>query len=216
MAQTWRDLLFAHWPVDAKALRPLIPAPLTLETWDGSAWLGITPFEVTGLRLHGTPPLPVLSRFEELNVRTYVTIGGKPGVWFFSLNASSAAAVAAARRSYRLPYFHAAMEIERLDGGVRYGCAREGAELRAQYAPAGEIFNAPHGTFDHFLTERYCLYAYDGRVLRAEIHHPPWPLQAATASFAVNTMAPVGLPAREPVLHFARRQDVVIWPPRAV
>jgi uncharacterized protein YqjF (DUF2071 family) len=216
MAQTWRDLLFAHWPVDAEALRPLIPAPLTLETWDGTAWLGITPFEVTGLRLHGTPPLPGVSRFPELNVRTYVTIGGKPGVWFFSLDAGSAAAVAAARRSYRLPYFHADMEIERLDSAVGYRSSRDDARLQARYAPAAEAFTAAAGTFDHFLTERYCLYAFDGRVLRAEIHHPPWPLQAASASFGVNTMAPVGLPAREPVVHFARRQDVVIWPPQTL
>jgi uncharacterized protein YqjF (DUF2071 family) len=111
MAQTWGDLLFAHWTVPAGALRALVPEPLTIDRFDGNAWLAITPFEVSSLRLRGTPPLPWLSRFPELNVRTYVSLGGKPGIWFFSLDAARALAVAAARRTYRLPYFHARMTI---------------------------------------------------------------------------------------------------------
>jgi uncharacterized protein len=218
MAQTWEDLLFAHWRVPERALRPLVAEPLAVDTFDGSAWLGITPFEVTGLRLRGTVPLPQLSRFPELNVRTYVTFGDKPGIWFFSLDAGRAAAVAAARCSYRLPYHHADMSIERSDSTIRYRSARRSAaaELEAEYAPAGSAQPPAAGTLDHWLTERYCLYTVDDRerVLRAEIHHPPWPLQPATATFAVNTMAPVELPADEPLLHFARRQDVVVWPPR--
>src|SRR5918998_2507341 len=98
MAQTWGDLLFAHWPVPVEALRPLVPRPLPVDTFDGTAWLGVTPFEVSGLRLRGTVPAPRLSRFAELNVRTYTSHGGKPGIWFFSLDAASAVAVAAARR----------------------------------------------------------------------------------------------------------------------
>src|SRR4051794_20636471 len=217
MAQTWEDLLFAHWPLPAGELASFLPAPLELDTFDGSAWLGITPFEVSGLRLRGTPPVPGVSRFPELNVRTYTTLDGKPGIWFFSLDAGSAAAVAGARLSYRLPYFHARMAIERPAGGVRYRSVRGGKRLQAHYAPTGPAAAAAPGTLEHWLAERYCLYAFDrGRILRAEIHHPPWPLQPATASFAANTMAPVALPAREPLLHFARRQDVVIWPPRRV
>jgi len=109
MGQTWYSLLFAHWAVTPEALRPLIPQPLELDLRDGQAWLGVTPFVVGGLRLRGTPPLPWLSRFPELNVRTYVDYGSHPGIYFFSLDAARLAAVAAARRAYRLPYFHAAM-----------------------------------------------------------------------------------------------------------
>jgi uncharacterized protein YqjF (DUF2071 family) len=222
MAQTWDDLLFAHWPVDEHSLRSLVPEPLTIDTFDGTAWLGITPFEVSGLRLRGTAPLPWLSRFPELNVRTYATFGGKPGIWFFSLDAGSAAAVVGARRTYRLPYFRADMTIARSDHRIRYDSVRassgEPAELRVDYAPAGIPRPAKAGTLEHWLTERYCLYTLDERqrVMRAEIHHPPWPLQPATATFEANTMPPAGvdLAAQEPLLHFARRQDVVIWPLR--
>src|SRR3954469_14115718 len=165
MAQTWEDLLFAHWPLPAEELAPLIPAPLELDTFDGGAWLGVTPFEVTGLRLRGTPPAPLVSRFPELNVRTYVSLGGKPGIWFFSLDAASGAAVFAARRSYRLPYFRAAMRIARAGERVVSRSARGGARLEVAYGPAGAPRPAPAGTLEHWLTERYCLYTVDdGRV----------------------------------------------------
>jgi hypothetical protein len=225
MAQTWEDLLFAHWPVPADVLRPLVPEPLSIDTFSGDAWLGITPFEVTGLRLRGTLPVPRASHFPELNVRTYTTFAGTPGIWFFSLDAASAVAVAAARRSYRLPYHHADMAIARAADGISYRAARtsrdgRAAELRASYSATGEPSVSRAGTLEHWLTERYCLYAVDerGRLLRADIHHPPWPLQPAAASFHVNTMAPAGveLPAAPRLLHFARRQDVVIWAPRAL
>jgi uncharacterized protein YqjF (DUF2071 family) len=107
MAQSWHDLLFAHWTVDTAMLRPHIPAKLEIDTFDGQAWLGIVPFSVTGVRLRWTPPLPWLSAFPELNVRTYVTAQEKPGVWFFTLDAANALAVAAARLTFHLPYFRA-------------------------------------------------------------------------------------------------------------
>src|SRR4051794_1336518 len=219
--QTWRDLLFAHWPLPVEALRPAVPAQLPIDTFDGSAWLGVTPFEVRGARPRRLPPVPWLSRFAEVNVRTYVTLDGRPGIWFLSLDAASALAVAGARRSYRLPYFRARMTIERADGEIRYRSERAGgppAELRARYRPHGPVFHTRPGTLEHFLTERYCLYTLEGdAVRRADIHHPPWPLQAATAELERNTMAaPYGIaPAGDPPLaHFAARQDVVIWAPQ--
>jgi uncharacterized protein len=224
MAQTWLDLLFAHWAVPAEVLRPHLPAALPIDTYEGSAWLGITPFEVSGLRPRGMTPVPRLSRFPELNVRTYTILDGKPGIWFFSLDAARASAVAGARLTYRLPYFHADMEIERAAGSVRYRSERSPraghpAALRASYAPSGPAAPPTAGTLEHWLTERYCLYTVGrrGQIMRAEIHHPPWPLQPAVATWQQNTMSPPGvrLPAHEPLLHFARRQDVLIWPPRA-
>src|SRR4051794_38140014 len=199
-AQTWRDLLFAHWRLPADALRPAAPAGLPLDPCGGGAWLGVPPFEAPGLPPRGAPPVPGLSRFCETNVRTYVTVGGKAGIWFLSLDAASALAVAGARRTFRLPYFRADMAIERGDaGGIDYRTTRRGhpsAELRIRYRPRGDVRHAPAGTLEHFLTERYCLYALNERraVLRADIHHPPWPLQDATAELERNTMtAPYGI-----------------------
>ena len=216
--QTWRDLLFAHWSLPAERLGGVVPAALELDTYEDRAWIAITPFEVTGLRLHGLPPPPVLSRFEETNVRTYVTVGGRPGVYFFSLDAASTPAVLAARITYRLPYFRARMAIERIRGEIRYATTRSdgAASLRVRYRAVGEPFHARPGTLEHFLTERYCLYTVSlGRVWRAEIHHAPWTLQRADAAIAENTMtvpAGIDLPPEDPVLHYAARQDVVIWP----
>jgi uncharacterized protein YqjF (DUF2071 family) len=218
--QTWCDLLFAHWAVPAPELRRVVPEPLPIDTFDGQAWIAVTPFEVTGLRMRGTPPPPAFSRFAETNVRTYTTLDGRPGIYFLSLDAASWPAVVAARASYRLPYFRARMAIERSGDEIRYRSTRVdgGARLRLRYRPSGEVFIAAPDTLEHFLTERYCLYTVvDGTVQRAEIHHPPWPLQPAQATIEENTMtepAGVRLPAREPLLHYAARQDVVIWAPR--
>jgi uncharacterized protein YqjF (DUF2071 family) len=221
--QTWRSLLFAHWPVPVDALRPAVPPELPIDTFAGSAWLGITPFAVSGVRVHGLPPVPVLSRFLETNVRTYTTVGGRPGIWFLSLDAASRLAVAGARRTYRLPYFHADMRARRVGERIEYRTARgePAAALAVSYGPAGDVSTAQPGTLEHFLTERYRLYTLDARhrILGADIHHPPWPLQPAVAEIAHNSMtAPYGiaLPDRAPLLHYAARQDVVVWPLRAV
>src|SRR5215210_3153253 len=192
--QTWLDLLFAHWSLPVEALRPSVPAELAIDTFDGRAWIGITPFEVSGLRLRGTPPVPRLSRFPETNVRTYTTVGGRPGIYFFSLDADSRLAVAGARRTFRLPYFRARMSIERSAGWTVYRSRRTTSEasLDVRYQPAGPVFTARPGTLEHFLTERYCLYTLDDsrRIRRAEIHHAPWPLQQARAQIERNTMTP--------------------------
>jgi uncharacterized protein len=221
--QTWCDLLFAHWRVSPQALRTVLPAEIPVDLFDGSAWIGVTPFEVRGLRPRGAPPMPLLSRFPEVNVRTYATIDGKPGIWFLSLDASSRLAVAGARRVYRLPYHRAEMAIERRADGIAFRSRRivQEASLSATYAPSGPRFAAMPGSLEHFLTERYCLYTLDAqrRILRADIHHAPWPLQPADGRFDVNTMtAPYGisLPPEPPLLHFAARQDVVIWALRPI
>ena len=224
MAQTWRDLLFAHWALPPGEVERILPRALELDTFDGRAWIGVTPFEVSGLRPRGAPPVPAISRFPELNVRTYVTLGGKPGIFFLSLDAASRLAVLAARRAYRLPYFHAGMAIIRRGEHVRYESRRisqdgEPAAFEADYGACGGVFQAEPGSLEYFLAERYCLYTIDEaqRPLRADIQHPPWPLQPATAEIRVNTMtAPwrIGLPDEPPLLHYARLQRVLIWPLR--
>jgi uncharacterized protein len=221
MAQTWENLLFAHWRVPPEELRALLPKTIPLDLWEGSAYVGVTPFRVGALRLRGTPHLGRLTAFPELNVRTYSTLDGKPGIWFMSLDAANAAAVTAARRAYRLPYFRADMEVRARGESIGYRSRRvsndgQPVELAGFYRPVGVQFAPTPGSLEHWLTERYCLYTLDdhGAVLRADIHHPPWPLRLAQADFELNTMAePYGLKLDSPpLLHFATRQDVLIWP----
>ena len=224
MAQSWHDLLFAHWRVEEAALRRHIPAGLEIDTFEGQAWLGVVPFRMSGVRLRGMPATPGLSAFPELNVRTYVVADGKPGVWFFSLDAGNRIAVAIARAWFHLPYFRARMSCEERNGWIEYKCGRShrGAPcgvLSGRYRPIGKIFSAGSGSLEHFLTERYCLYAADheGRLIQGEIHHAPWALQAAEAELVSNTMpeaAGIYLPPAKPLLHFAKRQDVVVWRPQ--
>ena len=220
MQQTWHDLLFAHWPLPPEALRPLVPAQFVLDTFDDRCWLGVVPFHMSGIRARGLPPLPGLSRFPELNVRTYVTHGGKPGVYFFSLDAANLPAVWAARRLYHLPYFYAAMTSQERSGSIHYSSHRyrASAEFHGHYRPTTAARMPARGSIEHWLTERYCLHTiHRGQVYRGEIHHPPWSLQEAEAEIETNTMAAasgITLPPGKPRLHFAPRQDVLIWPIR--
>jgi uncharacterized protein YqjF (DUF2071 family) len=215
MGQTWDDLLLSHYRVPVATLRAHVPEGLEVQEHSGSGWLGVTPFVITGLRARGLLPLPYASSFRELNVRTYVTRDGKPGIWFFSLDASSRLAVEAARRLYRLPYVHAEISLRRRGDEILYDCSRDdGKAFSATYGPDGDVFNAEAGTLEHFLTERYCLYAqHEDELYRAEIHHLRWPLQRARARIELNTMPPFKLdPGEQPLLHYSARQDVVIWP----
>lgn len=224
MAQSWHDLLFAHWPIAVAQLRPHIPPPLEIDTFEGTAWLGVVPFRMSGVRLRGTPALPWLSAFPELNVRTYVVAEDKPGVWFFSLDAGNPVAVAVAQAWFHLPYFRARMSCQVKDGWITYRSERShrgacSGVLAGRYRALGGAFRAPPGSLAHFLTERYCLYAADasGGILRGEIHHEPWPLQSAEAHFSMNTMAEAAglqLPPDKPLVHFSKHQHVRVWPPR--
>lgn len=220
MVQTWHDLLFAHWPIPVHAMRRLVPPELALDTWDGSCWVGVVPFWMSGVRVRGFPPIPGASRFAELNVRTYVSYGGKPGVYFFSLDAASDLAVWAARRFFHLPYFRARMRAESSGEDISYHSLRleSGSEFRGTYRPIAPVERRVRGSLEHWLAERYCLYTvHDGQVYRGEIHHEPWPLQNAAAEIEVNSVATAAgfvLPGAEPLLHFARRLDVLIWPLR--
>jgi len=225
MTQVWHDLLFAHWPVETTRLRPLIPERLSVDTFDGQSWVAVVPFRMTGIRLRGTPTLPGLSCFPELNVRTYVTCEEKPGVWFFSLDAGNPLAVAIARRWFHLPYFRAQMQCLERDGWMEYRSRRadgasRAASLAGRYRARGPARAPQPGSLEYFLTERYCLYAADrrGHLVRAEIHHSPWPLQGAEAEFTSNTMtASLDIPLRAaPLLHFSKRQEVLVWPPRQI
>jgi uncharacterized protein YqjF (DUF2071 family) len=219
LRMTWRDLLFMHWPVPAAVVAPLIAPGLELERFAGSAWLGVVPFRMTGVRPRCVPALLAAS-FPEVNVRTYVRRDGIPGVWFFSLDAADRLAVWAARRFFHLPYHLAAMSASSTAGVVDYRSRRTATPdvaIAVRYQPSGAPFRSRKGSFDHWATERYCLFSADehGRILRGDIHHRPWPLQPAEAEVELNTLAvPLRIPppAEPPVLHFARRLDVLAWP----
>jgi uncharacterized protein len=202
MYQSWGDLLFMHWPVPAQSLRPLIPEPLAIDTHDGVAWLGITPFTMWGVRPVFAPALPLLSESHELNVRTYVHLDGVPGVWFFSLDANNTVAVLGARLAFHLPYFRASMGLERRDRAIRFTSRRADrraapAEFEAAWTVGEELGKARPGSLDFFLVERYCLYsAHRGRLYRARIFHRPWPLRRASLLSCRSTMLESqGLPA---------------------
>lgn len=221
MTQTWHDLLFAHWPLDAAVLRRHVPDAFELDLYEGQAWLAIVPFRMSNVAPRGVPALPWISAFPELNVRTYVRIGERAGVYFFSLDASNPVAVGLARLLVHLPYFTASMQCEERNGWIQYRSERTStaappAKLLARYRPIGPVEPPISGTLEHFLTERYCLFTTDsaGRAYTLDIHHPPWPLQHAEGELHENTMAQASsltLPSSPPLLHFARRQDMVAW-----
>lgn len=218
MFMRWHDLLFLHWPIRPEYIRPLIPTRLELDTFDGWCWIGVVPFHMSGVRPRY---FPLAFALPELNVRTYVKTAGKSGVWFFSLDAASWFAVRVARW-LGLPYYDARMRVKSLGAAVRYDSARVHkkagrAEFSADYGPVGAVYHAAPGTLDHWLTERYCLFAaaHPDQVVYGEIHHPQWALQPAEVELRVNTMTqPIGieLPERRPLAHFARLQEVVAWP----
>lgn len=216
--QRWCDLLFAHWPIPAAVLRPLVHPSLRVEEFEGTSWIGVVPFRMEGVMRRPLPDIPFVSAFPELNVRLYVERDGKPGVWFLSLDAANHLAVWAARRFFYLPYFHSSMTIVHVKDRYRYRSERTGgdAEFRAEYAPTSAAFQSVPGTLEHFLTERYCLYAEgpDGSILRTDVQHPPWSLQRAEAEVEKNSMAgPFGIELRgAPIVHFSKKIDVVIYP----
>lgn len=219
---TWLDLLFVHWPIKLYALSDLLPPQLTLDTFDGSAWIGIVPFVMSNTRPRLSPI--AMTDFPELNVRTYVTYRGKPGIYFFSLDAASSLLVWGGRTFASLPYYNATMRaVEDAHGGTRYESRRTHSDAPparwvGRYRPTGAVSPPQPGTLEHFLTERYCFYSVTpaGEVLRCDVHHAPWPLQPAELETETDTMLmqiKLARPDTPPLLHFAQRRDVRVWWP---
>ena len=216
----WNDLLFAHWPVSAETLAPHLPEGLEVDTFEGQAWIGLVPFQMADVAPRFVPAMPWVSAFPEMNVRTYVTCKGKPGVWFFSLDATNPLAVRVARALFHLPYMDAQQSI--CWDGDRYHYASHRthrneppASFVGTYRPVGDIFHAQPDTLEYWLTARYCLYVANGkgRILRGEIDHPPWPLQQAEWTVETNTMLePLGITCDgEPHLLFSKNVRVKAW-----
>ncbi len=234
MRQNWRDLLFLHWPVPVNTLRPLIPQRLDLDLFDGTAYVGLVPFTMNGVRPVGFPPVRGLSSFHETNVRTYVRLGERdPGVWFFSLDAANQFAVWLARNLFHLPYHYARMFLEHEPlprphdssttvpyAGVRHWPGPLPASYTIRATPTGPIQPAQPGTLDHFLAERYLLYTtHKNQLYQGQVHHTPYPLLSAHLhSFNESLLTAAGIerPETKPIVHFARGVNVDIFPLRRV
>ena len=222
MHQSWRHLGFLHWEVAAEALRRLVPKGLEIDTFEGRAFVGLVPFTMHGVRPSWAVALPGLSRFHEVNVRTYVHRGGQePGVYFFSLDAASRLAVIGARTFWRLPYHFAAMDLRQETDTILYSSTRrwpgpKPADCRLRYRPLGEAALARPDSLEHFLAERYLLYTRSrGRLLRGRVHHGPYPLQAAECSELDETLVQVAgitKPSDSPLVHYAAGVDVEVFP----
>jgi uncharacterized protein YqjF (DUF2071 family) len=220
MHQSWGKLLFMHWQVPAEVLRPFIPERLTIDTFESQTWIGVTPFTVWDARPVFTPPLPWLSEFHEINVRTYVHLDGVPGVWFFSLDAYSKLAVTAARTLFHLPYYNASINLEQQGDTIIYTSSREEemppADFKAVWTIGPALPKATPGSLEFFLLERYCLYtANAGKLYRCRIFHQPWPLwEAQFSTYRSSMIEGDGLPAPagEPLLHCGGPVSVDVWP----
>ncbi len=207
-----------HFPVKSSVLRPLVPKGLEIQEFDGTSFIGIVPFRMEGVMRRSLPDVPGLSAFPELNVRIYVQAEGKPGVWFLSLDATNPLAVWAARTFFYLPYHRAKISFHNQGDSFTFEHERrdKSARFRATYRKLGASYESQAGTLEHWLTERYCLYALSpqGKLLRNEVHHHPWPLFAAEAEISENRMLDafgLSLPDTPPLLHFSPRVDVVLW-----
>src|SRR4051794_8105144 len=223
MRQNWEDLLFLHWPVDPAMLRSLIPEPLELDTFDGKAWIGITPFRVTGLRLSALPELPGLNRFDELNVRTYVHYKGMPGIRFLSLDASKLVAAFAARLFYALPYYAADIDFTKIGNDYQFTSKRTtgpAAMFRSHWRKGVRLRDPDQDSLAFFLAERYCFFTVrEARVEMTRVYHHPWILEEAVVlSWESGMLSSLGIPEahHEPLAHFSSFLDVEIWPPATV
>ncbi len=217
---TWQTLLFAHWRLPPETLRPRVPQALEIDTFDGSAWMGLIPFTMPRFHHRWLPWIPTASSFHECNVRTYVRYRGEPGVLFFSLDAASRLAVWAARRVWRLPYVFARISLEQEGDVVRYSVDRDGdpaARMRCIWRTGPTRARARPGELDHFLTERYMLYTTDrrGRPRRGRIWHEPWPRRDAELielDDGLVKAAGITVPEEAPVVWCADRLEVEAWP----
>jgi uncharacterized protein len=227
MIHFWNDLLFLHWEVDIDQLSALIPSDLTIDTFEGKAYIGLVPFRISEIRANGFRPVPGFSTFPEINVRTYVLHKGKnPGVWFFSLDAANVFACFGARLNYKLPYFFAEMsqteniragQIQTLYRSRRYFPGPLPAYASIDYiVQSCEARPSEPGTLAHFLVERYLLYAHTGhKLLVGQVNHTPYPIQQATVQMLEeNLVSAAGIlrPKSPPQILFARSVDVKVYP----
>ncbi|RHW40204.1 DUF2071 domain-containing protein [Lysinibacillus yapensis] len=217
MKQTWNDILFAHYPVKKEILEKLVPEQLPLDTYDGVCWVTIVPYFTSAMHLRGMPPVPGMANFPGFNIRTYVTLNGKPGIYFFSLAAGNWLAAYGAKIAFQLPYFYMNMNYKNVKDFIIFESEKKrGAQLLCHYKSISSPSLAEKGSLEDWLVERYCLYTVSkGIVLRADILHHPWLLEKAEAEFHENTLLSslnIEPASEQPLLHYAKKAEVRIWP----
>ncbi|MFS0644807.1 YqjF family protein [Siminovitchia sp. 179-K 8D1 HS] len=218
MRQTWRNVLFLHWPIQPGLLRPHIPPALEIDTFKGCAWLGIVAFTMKGIYFRGLP-FSVVPSFSEVNVRTYVTYKGKPGVFFMSLDVDDWASLNIAKRWYRLPYHPAKISVQDCGGVIQYQSVRKAGNpvaFKGSCIPSNDVYFPDRGTLDHWLTEKYCFYTTrNGKdIYHGDIHHPPWPLKKADIQIDQHTLfSPwnINISKEGPIAHFSEGVDSLMW-----
>nr|WP_245667169.1 DUF2071 domain-containing protein [Leptospira tipperaryensis] len=222
MVQYWEELAFLHWEVSKEFLDEVLPNGLEADTFEGKAYIGLVPFRMKGVRPMYLPPLPWISYFPELNVRTYVKNGEKQGVYFFSLDAANRLVVEIARKFFYLPYLYAKISIRSEGNQKEFFSFRKdhraaAAEFHAEYKPISEVYRSKPGTLENWLTERYCLYSQDskGRIYRGEVHHVPWPLQKGECIIHKNELLQShDIPILEDtfLVHYSESIQVLLYP----
>jgi uncharacterized protein YqjF (DUF2071 family) len=213
----WQDLVFLHWPISPEALGPHVPARLPIDTWDGTAWLSVVAFRMRRFRPLRLPLPGDRISFAQLNVRTYTTLDGRPGIYLLDVSVSDRLIATSTRLGLRLPYRHADMHVDTDGDGVRLASVRAGpvpTEFRASWRPTGPARAPQPGGLDAFLVNRLSLYSIDwfGGVLRTDVSHGPWPLQPASVAIEANSLGSalrLRVPDGEPRVGFSRRLDVL-------
>ncbi|QCR31282.1 YqjF family protein [Lysinibacillus sp. SGAir0095] len=218
MKQTWSDVLFAHYPVSRKVLEMLVPTELKVDTFYQTGWVTIVPYLTSSMHLRGLPPVPGMAPYPGFNIRTYVTMNGKPGVYFFSLTAANFLAAYSAKTFFRLPYLYMDMKYKRVKDLVVFESEKKsGLQLLCNYKSISAPSHTDNGSLEEWLVERYCVYTISkkGVPLRADILHEPWLLEKAEAEFHQNTLLStlnIKQGNEKPILHYARKAVVRFWP----
>jgi hypothetical protein len=218
MKQKWNHVLFLHWPISPVHLRPLVPGALQIDTYDGKAWLGMIIFEMGGIYPRRFPGLSLTLPFSEINVRTYVTYKGEPGIYFLSIDVNNWASLQIAKRWYHLPYHPAKVSIRKSGKSLSFEGIRkkEPLKVKGSYTPRRDVYMSRADQLDYWFTERYRLFSTDAlsNLYTAAIDHPPWPLQQADVSFEKNTLFspfPFKLAEDTPIAHYSHGVQTNFW-----
>lgn len=217
MTQTWENLLFCHWPVEYDVIRQHVPAELELDTYEGRCWIGIIPFQVNKMRLRKMPPVPYLRTYLELNVRTYVSYKGVPGVYFFTLDADKSLAVLGGKVGALLPYREAKIKMTKKRGFVHFESDACGPDwmkgkLKLHYQPVSRAYSPSADSLEYWLFERYCFFTIGKKnIYRGDIHHTRWKIEQANVLMEEVPSYLNDIATHPPVCHYSHKKQAFMW-----